>query len=188
MREVLIVFYSRSGTTGLVAQALATALGADLDRITTATSYAGAAGYMRGIWHALRQIGPPVRRHFDPGQFKTVVLCSPVWAGRLSGPMRTYLREAGEMAHVFGVAVSGSGGPQTSFFREMERISGRAGIPALSLSQRQVLTGAYRPALDAFAQKVRHVRGDAAEDRPRAGGDATGRPGSHGLPDGGLIA
>jgi hypothetical protein len=84
--------------------------------------------------------------------------------------------------------VSGSGGPQTSFFRELEQISGRAGIPALSLTQRQVFTGAYRSALDAFARKARRAWSEAAEDRPRAGGDAAGRPGAHGLPGGGLIA
>lgn len=185
MRDVLIVFYSRSGTTGVVAQALATALGADLDRITTAASYAGTAGFVRGIWHALRRSGPPIRKHADPAQFKTVILCSPVWAGRLSAPMRTYLREAGTLPHLRGVAVSGSGGPQTSFFREMERISGRAGIPALSLSQRQIFTGAYHTALDGFVRTVRRAQDDAAENRPHA--DATG-PRPQGLPRGGLIA
>jgi hypothetical protein len=187
MRDVLIVFYSRSGTTGVVAQALATALGADLDRITTAASYVGTAGYMRGIWHTLRRSCPPIRKHSDPTQYKTVILCSPVWAGRLAGPIRTYLREAGALPHLLGVAVSGSGGPQTSFFREMEQISGRAGIPALSLSQRQIFTGAYHAALDGFVRTVRGARDDAAEDRPHAGADATG-PRPHGLPGGGLIA
>ena len=86
MRDVLVVYYSRSGTTDVVARALATALGADLDRITPAVSYAGAAGFVRGLWHALRRIGPPIRKRFDPAPFKTVVLCSPVWAGRLPGP------------------------------------------------------------------------------------------------------
>ncbi len=95
MRDVLVVYYSRSGTTDVVARALATALGADLDRITPAVSYAGAAGFVRGLWHALRRIGPPIRKRFDPAPFKTVVLCSPVWAGRLPGPVRTYLQEAG---------------------------------------------------------------------------------------------
>ena len=178
MRDVLVVVYSRSGTTEVVARALATALGADLDRITPAVSYAGAAGYLRGLWQALRRSGPSIRTRFDPAQFRTVVLCAPVWAGRLPGPVRTYLQEAGASPLLLGVAVSGSGGAQAAFFREMEQISGCAGMPALSLTQREVLTGAYRASLDAFAQTARRARSEAAPARPRADG----------LPGGGLIA
>lgn len=188
MRDVLVVYYSRSGTTDVVARALATALGADLDRITPAVSYAGAAGFVRGLWHALRRIGPPIRKRFDPAPFKTVVLCSPVWAGRLPGPVRTYLQEAGAPPHLLGVAVSGSGGAQAAFFRDLEEISGCAGMPTLSLTQRQVLTGAYRPSLDAFAQTARRGLSDAAPARPHADGNAPDRSGPDGLPGGGLIA
>ena len=51
------------------------------------------------------------------------------------------------------------------FFRDLEQISGCAGMPTLSLTQRQVLTGAYRPSLDAFAQTARRGLSDAAPAR-----------------------
>lgn len=143
MTDVLVVYYSRMGTTETVARALATRLGAEIDDIEALTSYAGPYGFLTGIWHSIRDASPPIRRRLDPRRFRSVVLCSPVWAGKLAGPARSYLRQLGKVPLLCGVAVSGSGGPQARFFREIERLAGRDGIPALSPAQCQVADGAF---------------------------------------------
>lgn len=161
MAHVLVAYYSRTGTTEVVARALAHRLGAELDRIETPTSYAGTMGFAKAIWHSLRGASPPIRRRFDPARFRVLVLCSPVWAGKLPGPMRTYMRQAGKVQRMYGVAVSGAGGLQDRFFREMERLGGQDGIPSqdgiprLSLTQRQVTDGTFERLLDTFAETIR---------------------------------
>jgi flavodoxin len=155
MAEVLVAYYSRTGTTERLARALADRLGAEFDRIETPTSYAGPIGFAKGIWHSLRGVSPPIRRGLDPRRFRVVVVCSPVWAGRLAGPPRTYIRQAGKIQRLCGAAVSGAGGRQERFFREMERLGGQDGIPRLSLAQRQVAGGGFEGLLDAFVETIR---------------------------------
>ncbi len=162
MTDVLVVYYSRTGTAETVARALAARLGAEIDSIEALTSYAGPFGFLQGIWHSLRDAAPPIRRRLDPRRFRTVVLCSPVWAGKLAGPARTYLPQAAKVPLLCGVAVSGSGGPQARFFREMGRFAGRDGIPALSLAQRQVVDGAFERLLDPFIKTIRTRHAEAA--------------------------
>lgn len=154
MSDVLVVYYSRSGTTETVARALADRLGAERDRITSSTSYAGTGGYMRGIWHALRGVSPPIQWRLNPARYRVVVVCSPVWAGKLAGPVRTYLQQAGRIPRLCGVAVSRAGGQQSRFFREMERLGGQGDIPALSLAQRHVADGTYEHPLEIFVEML----------------------------------
>ncbi|MDP4006621.1 flavodoxin [Methylobacterium sp. NEAU K] len=154
MSDVLVAYYSCSGTTEKVAHALADRLGAELDRITSPVPYTGATGFMRGIWHSLRSVTPPIQHHLEPMRFQIVVLCSPVWGGKLAAPMRTYLRQAGKIPSLCGVAVSGVGGQQARFFREMEYLGSQADIPALSLTQRQVVSGAYERSVDIFVEML----------------------------------
>ncbi|MGW5837891.1 flavodoxin family protein [Methylorubrum extorquens] len=162
MTDVLVVYYSRTGTTETVARTLAVRLGAEIGSIEALTTYAGPLGFMKGIWHSIRDATPPIRQRLDPRRYRAVVLCSPVWAGKLAGPARTYLGQASKVPLLCGVAVSGSGGPQVGFFREMERLAGRDGIPVLSLAQRQVAHGAFKRLFGPFIETVWTRRIEAA--------------------------
>lgn len=162
MTDVLVVYYSRTGTTETVARTLAVRLGAEIGSIEALTTYAGPLGFMKGIWHSIRDATPPIRQRLDPRRFRAVVLCSPVWAGKLAGPARSYLRQVGKIPLICGVAVSGSGGLQARFFREMGRLAGRNAIPTLSLAQRQVADGAFERLLDPFIEMVRTRHAEAA--------------------------
>ena len=111
---------------------------------------------------SIRDATPPIRQRLDPRRFRAVVLCSPVWAGKLAGPARTYLGQAGKVPLLCGVAVSGSGGSQARFFRGMEQLGGRDGIPTLSIAQRQVRDGTFERLLDPFTETVRTQHNEAA--------------------------
>lgn len=49
MTDVLIVYYSRTGTAETLARALAARLGAEIDSIEALTSYAGPLGFLKGV-------------------------------------------------------------------------------------------------------------------------------------------
>ena len=88
MPDTLLIYFSRSGTTERLASQLAAKLGADLELVKPHVSYKGMGGYLRGIWHSLLRRRPAVERGRDPGNYANVIIGSPIWAGRLSAPMR----------------------------------------------------------------------------------------------------
>ncbi|MGH1571083.1 flavodoxin family protein [Methylobacterium sp. P31] len=115
--------------------------------------HAGTGGFMRGIWYSLRYVSPSIQWRLNPARFR-VVVCSPVWAGKLAGPMRTYLQQAGKFPRLCGAAVSGAGGRQSRFFREMEQLGGQGDIPTLSLMHRQIDNGTYEHPLEIFVEML----------------------------------
>jgi menaquinone-dependent protoporphyrinogen IX oxidase len=94
----LVVFFSRSGTTRKVAEALAHAANADIEELHEARSRSGWWGYLRSGFEGAyrrpsRELALPQR---DPAAYDIVFIGSPTWSGSLSSPVRAYLeRERG---------------------------------------------------------------------------------------------
>ena len=90
--KVLVVFYSRSGTTRRIAKALSEALKCDLEEITEPRRRTGFLGYIRSLLEASRKrpstIAP--KKH-DVSLYDLVIIGTPVWAWSLSSPVRAYL-------------------------------------------------------------------------------------------------
>jgi len=156
MAKVLVAYFSRSGTAEQLALQLAARLGADVDVVTPSPGYAGVGGYLRGIWHSLRRRAPAISCGRNPAGYALVVIASPVWAGRLSAPMRTYLmRFAGRIGALAAMWVSGSGLPYKAVGEEIRQIAGRAPLATASFAERDVRAGKADAELDRLAQTLR---------------------------------
>lgn len=159
MADVLVTYFSRSGSTERIAREVAESLGADLDPIRPQESYAGAAGFRKGLWQSVLRRAPNVEVGVDPSKYALVIVGSPVWVAGPSAPVRSRLRQhGGKIAAVAAFCVSGSGGAYDGFFRQIERMTGRTLRARLSLAQRDVLSGAASAKVRQFAESLRADR------------------------------
>ena len=108
-----VVFYSLEGTTKTVAERLAKELDAKLIAIEPEKAYptSGFAKFMKGGKDVLFNTMPKLKAYsFDDAAYDTVVIATPVWAGKAAAPMRTFISEHKLDGAKVGVAVlSGSG-------------------------------------------------------------------------------
>lgn len=92
----------------------------------------------------------------NPANYATVIIGSPVWAGRLSAPMRGYLmRVRGQIGPVAAFRVSGSGVAYTAVFAEIEQLTGRRLVATASFGEREVGTAAADVKLEIIVQAIR---------------------------------
>ena len=94
--KTLVVYYSLTGKTEVVAQALARELGADLRRVEDAEPRAASWWFMiSGSMAALRGVQAPIKP-MDTGLqgYERVFVGSPVWAGSPSTPINTFMAQA----------------------------------------------------------------------------------------------
>jgi flavodoxin len=139
MARILVVDYSRTGNTHLVAEALARELGADLERIRDTRSRRGLWGYIRSAREALTERPTEIRRlKCDPADYELVILGSPVWTGHVSSPMRRYLTDnAGKFDRIaVFVSEGGRGGPKV--LAEMAALAGRRPLAKLELRANEI--------------------------------------------------
>ncbi len=94
--NILVAYYSRTGTTSRVARELATSLGADIGEIQDTANRSGPIGYLRSGFQAVSNKQAVIRPfgHSCAG-YDIVVIGTPVWAGRMSSPARAFMLKYG---------------------------------------------------------------------------------------------
>jgi len=116
MTETLIVYYSRTGRTRMVAERLGAALGADVEEIREAKTRSGILGALAAGKDAMMSRPAELTAAPSVEGRRTVVLGMPVWADRPPPAVRAYLQTvdlAGKTVCAF--CTHGGGGGRKMF-------------------------------------------------------------------------
>lgn len=155
--KILIAYFSRSGYTRHLAEALARRLDAQLAPIEESRPRDGVTGYLRSLDEALRGRDATILRPaLDPGDFDLVLVGTPVWASHPSSPARAFARLYGpriKQAALF-CTLGGSGGERA--LRELAAIVDRAPVATLALTDREIDAGADGGKLERFVKTLRN--------------------------------
>ena len=137
MSNVLCVYYSRSGKTKKAMEEIAQALDAELVELHDDVERSGWLGWLRCGMDSMRKTTQPLspfeteKRLQD---YDLVVLGTPVWAGRCSSVMRTFLKAHGKkLERVAYVVTRGSDGRNEDVYDQMDLYTARPRLAAASL-------------------------------------------------------
>ena len=153
--KTLVVYYSRTGHTEEVARAIAADLEADIVRIEDLVDRTGALGYLRSGRDALLGRSSSIRpTGTDPADYDLVIVGSPVWSGRLSTPVRTYIADNKTALQnvAFFCTEGGYGGPRV--FKTMEELCGRQPIATLEVTGGNLRSGDHVGKVAAFTRSI----------------------------------
>lgn len=88
----LVVYYTRTGKTKSVAEAIAAQLGADLEEVVDLKKRGGAIGWISGgkdaSRNSLTEIAPTQKA---PADYDLIVIGTPIWAWSPTPAIRTYI-------------------------------------------------------------------------------------------------
>lgn len=156
--KTLLVYYSRSGITRKVAQALAEALGADVEELIDTKNRKGPLGFVvagkDAVFKRLVPIEPPKA---NPADYDLVVIGTPVWANTMASAVRMYLTEKGKAiprAAVF--STTNTSGIEDSQ-RDMQAMLDCEVIATAGFRQREVKRNEHIATLDAFVDKLKNA-------------------------------
>ncbi|MGI9659868.1 MAG: flavodoxin family protein [Gaiellaceae bacterium] len=165
--KILVVYYSRTGRTKQVAETVAAGLGADLAAIEGVDNRAGVLGYFwAGRDGLFGRCGSIHSTETEPAGYDLVLVGTPVWAGRLSAPVRTYIaNHKTDLRHVaFFCTEGGYGGPRV--FKTMNDLSGQQPVATLEITGGDLRSGRYRDKVSAF---TRHITDSTKRGAKREG-------------------
>ena len=129
--KTLIVYYSHDGNTADTARKIADACGFDTLRLAPAKAYPE-SGFRKFFWggkSAVMAETPALEPYdFDAGAYDRIVFGFPVWAGNVTPPLRTFIKEqnlAGKQIAAF--ACQSGAGAEKAF----GKLKAALGIPTL---------------------------------------------------------
>lgn len=138
MDSTLVVFYSYTGVSRRAAQLLASHHGWPLGEIVDARERT----YLRSLLDSFLRRQPGIRYEGPaPGDFRTVVLVSPIWAYRLAGPMRSFVMQQRRKLQRVAVVSTMGGAGASNAVAEIAQILGRAPVLAEAFTQASIEDG-----------------------------------------------
>lgn len=153
--KTLVVFYSRTGNTSVVASKLVALLRADTDRILPRQSYEGGLGALKAVFHSLtdRRIAIDAPKT-APGGYDLVVIGGPVWAGRIASPVKSYLRAFGGSINRIAFFVTAGAPSSRQAFSQMETLVGKPPAATLLVSAKDLARGDYDRLAREFVERL----------------------------------
>ena len=133
-----IVYYSLTGNTAWAVRHIADKLDAELLELRPCKSYPdrGVKKFLWGGKSAMMGEQPALEPYaFDAGQYDCVILATPLWAGRIAPPLRSFLHEQGSAlaGKRFGAVICCSGGKDTKAFAQVRAFLGCDDLVTLRL-------------------------------------------------------
>jgi flavodoxin len=109
----LIIYYTRSGNSRFVAEAVAAQLGGDIEEVVDLKKRSGALGWLSGGKDAKQgkttEIAPTKKA---PADYDLIVVGTPIWAGKPAPAINTYLKKNGVSGKKVAVFFSQGGTKQ----------------------------------------------------------------------------
>ncbi len=133
--KTLIVYYSLEGNTRWAAEKIAARIGADTLRLVPKAAYPdkGFKKFLFGGKSAVMKESPELEPYeVDITQYAQVVLATPVWAGTMAPPLRTFIQREDLSGKRLALVASSMGGQSRQDFFQPEIHAGRdGGYPCL---------------------------------------------------------
>jgi len=180
MRTCLVVCYSRTGLTAKVGQEIASLCGGDFELICEERSRNGLLGFLLSVMESVLRKQPKILPCTkDPADYALIVLGTPVWAGHMAAPMRTYLlHHCKSFYRVALFCTMGSkGGVET--LNEMAALCGKAPMASVSMTDAEIQRNSYHNKLMPLLSRLRRLLKRCAERRERTNGFVPGRRRHH---------
>jgi len=108
MKDVLVVYFTRTGNSEKLAEQVGIKLHGEIDEIKSKVKYYGNFGFVRAGYRALTNKVDNIEFKKDPSEYKILIIVSPIWASNIPAPVRAYIEENRKKIDKFGLIINGS--------------------------------------------------------------------------------
>lgn len=153
--KTLVVFYSRTGNTRKVAEEVTKVLRCDTEEIMDTKKRAGILHYLSSGREAMKEKLTELEEpKNDPSKYDLVIIGTPVWGGKMSVPVRTYihLKKDGFKKVAFFYT---AGGQNDKIFPDMGKTCGKSPVATLGLSSAEIKKGDSSGKIKEFLIKLK---------------------------------
>lgn len=139
-KKILIVYYSRTGTTRKLVEVMKEELRGDVEEIIDTKNRKGLVGYIQAGRDAMKKYLTKIEKPSkNPADYDLVIIGTPIWSWNVSTPVRTYLSELkGSFKQVAFFCTMGGSGAEGAF-SSMKELIGVDPIATLSLTNIEIL-------------------------------------------------
>lgn len=152
--KTLVIYFSRSGKTKMVAHEIAKQVSADIEELNDPKMKKSfALSVIFDSARALRKKTTDISYKKDPKNYDIVILCTPVWAGTLVPAVYTYLKENPDLNNLAFVATFDGSASKT--FENLQKAST---TPIATLGIKKFNRRTHTKDIKKFCEKLKNIQ------------------------------
>lgn len=154
-KKIIVVYYTRTGTTKKVAEAIAENLKCDIEEIVDTKNRKGIFGWLRSGSDAMRERLAVIKdiKH-NPAAYDMVIMGTPVWGSNLTPAIRTYITQnKRNLKNVAFFCTAGETGDKALV--NLANFVGQKPIFSFGVRSKEVANGGYVQKVKEFLDKIK---------------------------------
>ena len=154
--RTLVVYYSRSGNTKNIAEMIGKQLGSDLEGIIDHKNRKGLLGFLASGNEAYLQRRIPIEKlKKDPSQYDLIIIGTPIWAGNISTPVSSFLKDYREIIEKFAFFSTGMGSDPQKTFLTLEKIMPHKPVAEVNIGYQDIKKQYHLKMIDKFVTSIK---------------------------------
>ncbi len=153
--KTLVVYYSRTGNTKMISEDISGSLKCDIEEIVDKEKRGGIIGYIKSGYEASRNklsvIEDP--KH-DLSQYELLIVGTPVWAGKMSVPVRAYLHQNMDKIPLLACFCTCGRSGIEGTINDITEYTNITPMASFGLNSSGIKSGSYKAILEKFVQEV----------------------------------
>lgn len=153
----LIVYYSRTGKNEELAKILQEKLDCEREKIEEYENRDGVLGFIRsGMQATFKKMSKIKPTKYDPKDYDIIIIVSPIWAGNIPPPIRTYIQTNKEkIRKIAFTSISYSGYGNKGVLNDLENLASKKVEAHLLLKEKEIGSQSYFSAIDFFLNSLK---------------------------------
>lgn len=155
-KNFLIVYYSGTGKTKKVCEKLQEMLNCDIEAIKDNTKRTGVLGFVKSGFQAFRGLTCDIEpAKTDSSKYDMVILATPVWAGHVSSPVRTYAYDNKQKFKSVAFLCTQKGNGNDKVFDDLFGICTMRPKAQVRVTEKEADAGTFEGKLTEFTGKIK---------------------------------
>ncbi|MFX1563087.1 MAG: flavodoxin family protein [Promethearchaeota archaeon] len=151
--KALVVYYSRTGTTRKIGEAISQEMDADIDEIIDQKERIGKLNYIRSARDAKGLKLTKIQFQKNPKDYDIIIIGTPIWWGHLTPAVRTYLTKFDLKGKQVALFITSQGEDRDAVFAQIRELLPESEIiGTFGILQETVNNGEFEEEVKAFTE------------------------------------
>jgi flavodoxin len=153
--KTLVVYYSRTGNTKMIAEAIAGSLNSDIEEIVDHENRSGIIGYIKSGYQTSRDKIPVIDDiNHDLSKYDLVVVGTPVWAGKMSVPVKAFLKKNMDKIPLLACFCTCGRSGIEGTLNGMAEYTNITPLATMGINSAEIKNESYIPLVEKFVQDI----------------------------------
>ena len=154
-KNILIVYYTRTGYTEKIVNQLTQKIEADIEIIDDNKDRSGIIGYIKSAYDNIKKDRPKIKElKYKPADYEFIVIATPVWVSKMAAPIRSFVYKYKNDINKAVFITSQKGPVMQKVFDDMRKVLTKKEEFSIGFREKELDNNIYQKKIDKIIKNI----------------------------------